>query len=361
MITPKYKTNLTEQQYKSQEGRHRAFSKIIVKRFENKEITLEEARKLSFDYAKKLGLVIDKEEESHPIIVNSEEIFDKNIKDKYTRFEEKRLYKKIHELEIPKHFITVEERDAPCQIVKNPNVKNIMKGTIDYANRVGREVHYSLCQTPKGVKVSSPSFGGKTSVTRRKERTLEKCTHEFGKGSEEIGEFHTHPGINVSEFSVADLLSFSWHDKAQNIGDSRCVVSKVQTKKGEEKTRVRCTTSSDVTRYLDSIKYEGMDRKYKGLPNILYNEEAKRKLSQRFGRDPDIQNAFTCTVDIDGTKSTNKKLFRNDYSEEYDGKVISKERIKLSKKQIKKTQRKTFKKSSSTQESSGFLGLGNFV
>ncbi len=360
-----YRTNLTEQQYKSQEGRLVSFSKRLRQRIENKEVSLDKMKELVTSYAKKLGLIIIYEKEnSFPKIVRSEEIFDSKGKEKIrTRFEEKQLYEKTPELEIPRQFYTSGERDDPCQIVKNPNVKNIMAGAINYTNQVGREVHYTLCDTPSGIKVSSPSFGSRGQLSRRTERSLNKCSYEFGKNSNEIGEFHTHPRINSSEFSVADITKLVWKDEPENINDSRCVVAKVRNKKGEEKIRARCTTSRDTTRYLNSIKYKGMERHKYGLPDILYSEEALNKLEYKFGRDPDMQNAFTCTVDINGSKPTRNKPHKSNYSSEYDGKIISRERIKSTKKQekiAKKTQRKIFKKSSSEQ-SSGFLGLGNFI
>ncbi len=352
MIITNYKTNLTEQQYRSQEGRHQAFSKIIEKRFENKEISLEEARKLAYNYARKLGLSIQYNKEGkEERIIGYEEIFDYDKKDIESIIRKSRGQKEI-DVVIPKYFVTVGERNTPCEITKEPNVKTLMINTIKYSDQVDREVLYSLCQTPKGIKVSSPAFGESMAVSVISERTKNKCTHEFGKRSKEIGEFHTHPGIGNSAFSFTDLASFS--DDPENISNSNCVVAKVRNRKGKEKIRVRCTTGIDAKRFARAVEFKD--------PKIE-QPEMRRKLDTRFVRDPDIQNAFSCVVDINN-KPTKNKVSKSNYSSEYDGKIISKERIKSSKKQEKqtrKTQRKTFKKSSPTQTSSGFLGLGSFI
>lgn len=232
---PEYKTNLTEQQYRSNFGRAVSFSNKIRSKYEKGEITAEEFRDKIFRYSKKLNLLVIRDDEGKEIIIHPENIFgykdEEELKEK--RISEDIILKsdwaKDPDVKFPKRFVTVGERDSPCEIVYKSNVKNIMTGTVDYADKVGREASYTLCETPSGIKVSSPSFGSKGAVSRRSERTVNKCKYEFGENSKQVGDFHTHPGIGNEAFSIQDMISS--FDDPFNYNNSRCVVSKIRKKR----------------------------------------------------------------------------------------------------------------------------------
>ena len=304
-----YITKLTEQQYRSNYGRLESYSKILRQKLNNNEITKKEYVDKIFNFTDKMGILIDNKSENvsetNPdgkTVIQPDEIFgykkepeiDPSIHGYMSR-KEKFYEEKDSSVSLPKTFVTTVERNAPCKIVYNPNVKQLMLGTVDYSDKVRREAHYTLCETPEGIKTSSPSFGKWGQVSRRIERTQNKCIHEFGKDSKEVGEFHTHPQYNADEFSPGDLLSFK--DDPYNYNNSNCVVTKTLDKDGIKGVRVRCTTGLDAKRFLDSVNI--VSENYQDYINRLGNT---------FYRDPKIQNAFSCVVDFDTESINNKKL-----------------------------------------------------
>ncbi len=176
------------------------------------------------------------------------------------------------------------ERQSSCDIaILSKNFKDQMLGSIDYTNNTNREVHYTLCETPKGKRMSSASFGSDKAVSPRQG----KCQSEFGASSKEIAEFHTHPGkySGIGEFSGGDLLSY-YNKPPEKIN---CVVS--ETKTGNTKNiRVRCAKSKDVQNFLMSSEW----KKSQEITdeNSLEFERAINNLSE--GK----QNKFSCFVDF---------------------------------------------------------------
>lgn len=320
MEIQKYSTNLTEQQYKSNFGRLESYSNILRNKLKSEEITTKEYVDTIFEFANKLQILTTTDSEliseTNPKglkIVSPHEIFTQEEKPLpfHKRFQEE----KNIDIITPKQFVTVGERNAPCKILERQNVKELMISTVEYADRVRRETKYELCETPKGVRVSSPTFGQWGAVSTRSERTSNKCSHEFGENSRKIGEFHTHPGTDSGSqaFSMADLLSFK--DDALNYDNSNCIVFKKIDKKGKETIGARCTSGVDAKRFINTVKFKTGEK--------LNFEDIRQNFETRFIRDPDSQNAFSCVVTL------NKKS---------NSEVIPKKRI-VPIKQIKQVQR----------------------
>src|SRR3989304_5172060 len=112
------------------------------------------------------------------------------------------------EIKVPKEVVVPRiEKQASCDIaILSNKFKDQMLGAIEYTDNTNREVHYSLCKTSKGQRLSSPSFGYREAVRP----SQVKCQKEFGNSSKEIAEFHTHPPEyeNLGGFSASDLMSF---------------------------------------------------------------------------------------------------------------------------------------------------------
>ncbi len=130
MNEQKYTTNLTEQQYRSNYGRVVAFADRLRIKLKNREIEVDEYRNDVLLYARKLNLLIKKDINGKDQIVSTEEIFGYKETDpiKYKAYED--VVEKIDypseiktEVIIPKGFVTVGERNAPCQIVYIPHVR----------------------------------------------------------------------------------------------------------------------------------------------------------------------------------------------------------------------------------------------
>lgn len=189
------------------------------------------------------------------------------------------------ELVVTKEVIVPrEERQSSCDIaILSKNFRDQMLSSIDYTNDTNREVHYTLCETPKGKRMSSPSFGSEAAVTPRQG----KCQREFGEFSNEIAEFHTHPGkyVDKAGFSGGDLLSY-YNRPPEKIN---CVVREVKSG-NTRNVRVRCAKSQDVQNFLMSSEW----KKSKDITdeNAAEFEDALEGLGER------TQDKFSCFVDF---------------------------------------------------------------
>lgn len=177
-----------------------------------------------------------------------------------------------------------EERISSCDVaILSKNFKNQMLGSIDYTNNTNREVYYELCDTPKGKKMTSPSFGDKKSVQTSKYQ----CQTQFGVKSKPIAEFHTHPikHDDLGGFSGGDLLSF-FNSPPEKIN---CVVKEVKV--GNEKSvRVRCAKTQDVKNFMETSEWKH------GKTVTPKNQRAFGDALEAAGEK--AQEKFSCFVDF---------------------------------------------------------------
>jgi len=189
------------------------------------------------------------------------------------------------EIKVTKEVIVPRiEKQSSCDIaILSKNFKDQMLGAIEYTNNTDREVHYTLCDTHKGKRLTTPSFGSRKSVSPPQG----KCKKEFGNSSREVAEFHTHPKEyeNFGGFSGADLISF--YDTPED--KVNCVVKEVKI--GHTKNiRVRCAKTRDVKNFVGSLDWK--------LSKNITDKNVNEFMSAIDTIDERKQEKFSCFVDF---------------------------------------------------------------
>jgi len=184
-----------------------------------------------------------------------------------------------------------------CRILQHPTIRRIMVKSMKYSYNVQREMYYNICNTKRGIAVTSPKFGSKENVSS--EHLYNACKNEFPTSVPILG-FHTHPIIsndkNDPEFSHGDIESMiisSSEDYKLPSNYINCIVQPLDVKIG--KNRRKTIINARCTRNIDAMTFLINTPELHGSGKNVFENAFYRLLN----KNPRIQDKFSCKEIID--------------------------------------------------------------
>jgi len=157
-------------------------------------------------------------------------------------------------------------RTNACAILNEPRIENQMLDAFFYSNSVGREVYQRFCETRNGIKSTPMAFGNLRAVRSDNERY--GCKAIYGKDSEHLGDFHTHPtqrgeriafGSIFSSGDMKELLSISENKSVNPLSRNvfSCVAEAVKYPDTKSNPRVKISCiDSDTLKFQNTLDEE---------------------------------------------------------------------------------------------------------